>query len=71
VVVVGSPGAGKVTFVKQLLEPQAWRRTGYAEGGRQWSASRPVWEGGVSVWYNVYLRNNKLQFQSTDTPIIR
>jgi hypothetical protein len=25
----------------------------------------------LSVWYNVYLRNNKLQFQSTDTPIIR
>jgi hypothetical protein len=33
--------------------------------------SRPLWKGGVSVWYNVYLRNNKLQFQSTDTPIIR
>ena len=33
--------------------------------------SRLVWEGGVSVWYNVYLRNNKLQFESTDAPIIR
>jgi hypothetical protein len=29
-----------------------------------------VWEGGVFVWYNVYLRNNKLQFQWTDAPII-
>ncbi|NAZ34205.1 MAG: hypothetical protein GU356_07980 [Pyrobaculum sp.] len=27
VVVVGPPGAGKATFVKQLLEQRAWRRT--------------------------------------------
>jgi hypothetical protein len=33
--------------------------------------SRPLWRGGAGVNYNVYLRNNKLQFQSTDTPIIR
>jgi len=31
---------------------------------------RPLWKGGVSVWYNVYLRNNKLLFQWTDAPII-
>jgi hypothetical protein len=33
--------------------------------------SRPLWRGGAGVNYNVYLRNNELQFQSTDTPIIR
>ncbi|NAZ34204.1 MAG: hypothetical protein GU356_07975 [Pyrobaculum sp.] len=33
--------------------------------------SRPLWRGGADVNYNVYLRNNKLQLQSTDTPIIR
>ena len=33
--------------------------------------SRPLWKGGADVNYNVYLRNNKLQLQSTDTPIIR
>jgi len=38
--------------------------------GRRWSASRLVWKGGVSVWYNVGLRNNKLLFQWTDAPII-
>jgi hypothetical protein len=68
VVVVWPPGAGKVTFVKQLLEQRAWRRT-------RWRGamilSRPLWRGGAGVNYNVYLRNNKLQFQSTDTPIIR
>jgi hypothetical protein len=32
---------------------------------------RPLWKGGADVTYNVYLRNNKLQFQWTDTPIIR
>jgi hypothetical protein len=33
--------------------------------------SRPLWKGGADVNYNVYLRNNKLRLQSTDTPIIR
>jgi hypothetical protein len=33
VVVVGPPGAGKITLVKQLLEQRVWRRTRYTEEG--------------------------------------
>jgi hypothetical protein len=76
VVVVGLPGAGKVTFVKQLLEPRAWRRTGHAEGGGSDPLKAAVEElrrfveearRAAPTSSTTYIcAEDKLRFQSTD-----